>query len=82
MYNSLSQHCKDFHLYVFAFNKKCYSVLQALQLKNVTVISLSEFEDEELLRVKSTRTRNTPMRWKPHTTSIRQISCEMVLAWM
>ena len=57
MYNSLSQHCQRFHLYIFAFNEKCYSVLQALQLENVTVISLSEFEDEELLRVKPARTR-------------------------
>lgn len=57
MYNSLSQHCKDFHLYVFAFNDECYSILQSLQLKNVTIISLSEFEDEELLKVKPIRTR-------------------------
>ena len=55
MYNSLSQHCKDFHLYVFAFNDECYSILQSLQLKNVTIISLSEFEDEELLKVKPIR---------------------------
>ena len=57
MYNSLNQHCKDFHLYIFAFDDKCYSVLKSLQLENATVISLSEFEDGELLRVKPTRTR-------------------------
>ncbi|WP_347394994.1 hypothetical protein, partial [Parabacteroides leei] len=57
MYNSLNQHCKDFHLYIFAFNDKCYSILKSLRLVNATVISLSEFEDEELLKVKPTRTQ-------------------------
>lgn len=57
MYNSLSLYCKDFHLYIFAFNDKCYSILQSLHLPNATVISLSEFEDEELLKVKPSRTR-------------------------
>lgn len=57
MYNSLSRHCKDFHLYIFAFNDKCHSILQSLKLPNVTVISLSDFEDEELLKVKPSRTR-------------------------
>lgn len=57
MYNSLKMHCKDFHLYIFAFNDACYSILQSLSLENATVISLQEFEDPELLRVKPTRTR-------------------------
>lgn len=57
MYNSLNRHCKDFHLYIFAFNDKCNSILQSLKLPNVTVISLSDFEDEELLKVKPSRTR-------------------------
>jgi hypothetical protein len=57
MYNSLARNCDDFHLYVFAFDDKCYSILKELNLKNMTVISLFEFEDEELLRIKPTRTR-------------------------
>lgn len=24
MYESLNRHCKDFHLYVFAFNDECF----------------------------------------------------------
>ena len=57
MYESLCCHCQEFHLYVFAFNDVCYTILKSLRLNKMTVISLSEFEDNELLRVKQTRTR-------------------------
>lgn len=57
MYHSLAKYCEEFHLYVFAFDDKCLSVLKELNLKNLTVISLAKFEDEELLKVKPTRTR-------------------------
>ncbi len=56
MYQSLLNTCDDFHLYVFAFDDKTKHYLDTQQLKNVTVISLKEFEDEDLLRVKPTRT--------------------------
>jgi hypothetical protein len=48
---------KKAHLYVFAFDDKCYEVLIKMKLSNLTVISLEEFEDEELLKIKPTRTR-------------------------
>ncbi|MBL7815865.1 MAG: hypothetical protein JNL70_12695 [Saprospiraceae bacterium] len=47
----------DAHLYVFAFDDKCYNVLTSMQLPNITVISLTEFEDEQLLAIKQTRSR-------------------------
>ena len=56
MYDSLLKNCDDFHLYVFAFDDKTNEYLRSQELKNVTVISLSEFEDPDLLRVKPTRT--------------------------
>lgn len=55
MYNSLKSVCYDFHLYIFAFDDKTYSLLFELQLENATVISLSEFEDDSLLNIKKTR---------------------------
>lgn len=55
MYESLKKNCADFHLFIFAFDEKCEEVLKNLALKNVTVISLKDFEDEELLRIKPTR---------------------------
>lgn len=57
MYNSLKKHCPDFHLYIFAFDDKCFDVLTQMDLPNITPISLKDFEDEELLAVKPTRSR-------------------------
>lgn len=45
------------HLYVFAFDDKCFEVLTTMRLPNLTVIPLSEFEDEQLLAIKPTRSR-------------------------
>lgn len=55
MYDSLKNHCLQFHLYIFTFDDKATEVLKALNLPDITVISLSEFEDEELLAIKPTR---------------------------
>lgn len=56
MYESLKKHCDDFHLYIFAFCDESYKLLTQLNLEHATVISMNEFEDEDLLRVKPTRT--------------------------
>ena len=56
MYDSLKNHCKDFHLYIFAFDEKCYEYLKSQNLDHITVISLMEFEDVDLINIKSTRT--------------------------
>lgn len=56
MYWSLKRVCPDFNLYVFAFDDVLAAVLKKMALANMTVITLAEFEDEELLRVKPTRT--------------------------
>jgi hypothetical protein len=57
LYDSLCAVCDNFHLYVFAFDDQCYKTLENLKLLQMTVISLKEFETEELLKVKPTRTR-------------------------
>ncbi|MFZ4621801.1 MAG: glycosyl transferase [Bacteroidota bacterium] len=57
LYRSLEKVCDSFHLYIFAFDDKSLNVLNKLQLRHATIISLNEFEDEELLRVKPTRSR-------------------------
>lgn len=57
LYRSLERVSGNFHLYIFAFDDKCLSVLQQLPLQRATIISLKEFEDDELLRVKPTRSR-------------------------
>lgn len=57
LYRSLERTCDSFHLYIFAFDDKSLVVLRKLALKHATIISLKEFEDQELLRVKPTRNR-------------------------
>lgn len=57
MYESLNRHCKDFHLYVFTFDNKTFEVLRKFNLLNTTIISLDQFEDKELLKVKKERSR-------------------------
>lgn len=57
MYRSLRAHCREeFSLYIFAFDDLTFTALSELKLPNVTVISLREFEDPELLQVKPSRT--------------------------
>ena len=45
----------NFHIYMFAFDDLALSILKKLKLSHATVISLEEFEDEELLKIKSSR---------------------------
>lgn len=58
MIESLSQHCDNFHLYVFAYDEKCYAYLQKQNYPNITVLSLSHLEQHfpQLLDVKPSRT--------------------------
>ena len=57
MYNSLEKYCNNFHLYIFTFDSESFNCLKSLNLQYATIISLEEFEDEELLRVKPTRSK-------------------------
>ncbi len=58
MYNSLNKYCKNFHLYIFPFDELSKNILIQLKLDNCTIISLAEFENPDLLRVKKERTRS------------------------
>ncbi|WP_287963192.1 hypothetical protein [Alcanivorax sp.] len=57
LYRSLRRVMPDAHLFVVAFDDTCLHVLNELRDDGLTVISLDEFEDEELLRVKADRSR-------------------------
>lgn len=57
LYESLCNVCDEFHLYVVAFDDRCFAILQQLKLDKLTVISLTEFETKELLAIKPTRNR-------------------------
>ena len=56
LYKSLQKNVKNFHLYIFAFDELTLNYFSNKNYKNITVISLSQFEDESLLKIKKTRT--------------------------
>jgi hypothetical protein len=56
LFESLKKTAPDFHLFIVAFDDDCYRYLENLREKELTVISLAEFEDEKLKQVKSGRT--------------------------
>ncbi len=57
LYSSLSRHCDNFILYVFAFDDLAYRVLSDAALPSLHVISLSQFEDQDLMSVKESRSK-------------------------
>lgn len=57
MYQSLKKYCPKFHLYIFPFDDVALLVLSKLNLENVTIVPLQEFENDSLLTVKPSRTK-------------------------
>lgn len=57
MYQSLEKTGIDFHLYIFAFDDASLKILKQLNFKHATIVSLREFENEQLLAVKPTRSK-------------------------
>lgn len=55
MYQSLVAISDGFQLYVFAFDELAYQILTSMALPYMHVISLEEFEDDRLKKVKQTR---------------------------
>lgn len=58
LYESLERCTDDYKLYVIAFDDKCYEILKNEKRKNLIPIKMEDFENEELLSVKSTRARS------------------------
>lgn len=57
LYNSLEEISDEFHLYIFALDNKAVDILRDFHLKYATVISLEEFETDEMLKVKKERSK-------------------------
>lgn len=57
LYHSLEHVSKDFCLYVLAMDDKCYEVLTDLNFPYLKSIRLEDFENEELKKAKSNRSR-------------------------
>ncbi|MDD3137782.1 MAG: hypothetical protein PHX08_02270 [Lachnospiraceae bacterium] len=57
LYESMENTMDDFHLYIYAFDKKAYQVLTELQLKHAEIINYEEIETKEMKELRKTRTR-------------------------
>ncbi len=55
MYRSLMKFTQDFRLWILCFDERTYGLLSKMNLGNVELISLEEFEDPELREVKNHR---------------------------
>lgn len=56
LHASMVRHIRDFKLCILALDDETHAILSKLKLKNVVLIKLKNFEDPQLLKVKSTRT--------------------------
>ena len=56
LYESLLKNCDKFHLYIFAFDAQTLDILKSKNLQSATIISLLDFETDELLEIKNRRT--------------------------
>lgn len=57
LYDSMNAVMEDFRLYILAMDDTCLHILKTMELPKTVIISLQEFEDEELLQIKADRTR-------------------------
>ena len=55
LYNSLCEHIDSFHLWVLCLDEETYTILNKLKLQNIKLIKLSNFETQELKKIKKTR---------------------------
>jgi hypothetical protein len=90
MYRSLLRHAGEFHLWIICFDDLAHQLLQQLNLEKVTLVSLLEFEDSELLKIKPQRTQReycwtcTPstllyvLNTEPHVDTITYLDADLM----
>lgn len=57
LYCSMKKQIKNFRLYIFAFDDRCYEILSDMCLKNVVIVSLSEIMNDRLQEIGRERNR-------------------------
>lgn len=57
LYLSIERHTSDFVLYIMAMDKKCYDILNGINLKHIIVECIEDIETGKLLEAKSNRSR-------------------------
>jgi len=57
MHQSLTAHCKCFTLWVLCMDEETYRILERMGLRDVKLIHLSDFEDDDLRKARQERSR-------------------------
>jgi len=57
LYNSLQTNCPSFLIWILTMSDRAYDVLTKLNLKNARLIRLEDFEDQELKKLKQSRSQ-------------------------
>jgi hypothetical protein len=57
LYWSMIRNITDFKLYIFAFDDKCFEILEHIHLKNTVVLSVHDIMTESLCKIQKERTR-------------------------
>ena len=57
LHQSLRRHVSDFTLWILCMDDTAFDILERLDLPNVRLLSLAQFEDQDLLAAKQTRTQ-------------------------
>lgn len=55
MQESLNQHCKNYQLFALCIDEETYRLLKKIPLKNVTLLNLSDLENDKLFAAKNNR---------------------------
>ncbi len=58
LYHSLLSIEEEFHLWVLCLDKDCIQTLDQLDLKHISCLDISTYEDKKLLQIKSERTKS------------------------
>jgi hypothetical protein len=56
LYSSLSKHCHNFNLWILCMDNTAFELLRKMNLPNIKLIALEEFENDQLKEVKKGRT--------------------------
>lgn len=57
LYHSLIKQEKNFNLYVYCLDNQTYEILLKMQLKNIVLVPRKQFETDELLKIKTERSK-------------------------
>ena len=81
-YKTLSEFHNNFILHIFCFDDVAFNILNMLKYKNIHTYHTSEFETDDILKVKATKDRMYEYYWtlNPHITRkvIKEQDCEFV----